>query len=62
MTNTEHYKYLFDVDEEVKPTAGPLEGSTGRVVYRTHGKLAVVFNWDVAGIPVEFSPHELERA
>ena len=62
MTEREDYKYLFDVDEPVKPNTGNYVGDAGRVVYRRDGLLAVVFEWDVAGIPVLFSPHELTRA
>jgi len=60
MTDQEHYKYLFDVDEEVRPLEGIYRGSKGRVVFRENGKLGVVFSWDITGAPVLFSPHNLE--
>lgn len=61
MSGQEDYKYLFDVDEEVRPIHGHYTGSRGRVVYRRDGKLAVVFTWDMSGIPVLYTPEQLER-
>jgi len=59
-TETKHV-YLYDLDEPVRPNIGPYYGEPGRVVYRREGKIGVVFEWDVAGLPVEYKGEELDR-
>ena len=56
---TDTFTYLFDMDEAVTPLDGTYAGEPGRVVFRREGKLGVVFEWDVAGLPVLYSPEEL---